>query len=178
MARSFAHCARTFPIVEKNVDSSVAFSSCQRSAYRSRHTPCFQHASGQPTAHVTRPAFSMPAVSLPLTPHALCLACQRSSYRSMSMRMVLMTMTMTTTTTTTMTTTRLKPAVHPPHSFNESWQIRWNCSFRKELFCLLPCWGHCHVGNKRECGVGGGDRGRPWSSQARQQSLTTVSLAG
>ena len=138
----------------------------------------FLVASGQPTAHVTRPAFSMPAVSLPLTPHALCLACQRSSYRSMSMRMVLMTMTMTTTTTTPRTTTRLKPAVHPPHSFNESWQIRWNCSFRKELFCLLPCWGHCHVGNKRECGVGGGDRGRPWSSQARQQSLTTVSLAG
>ena len=128
----------------------------QRSFYRSWTTVDLQlMTSGRPTAHD-----------------------QQSSYRSMSMRMVLMTMTMTTTTTTTMTTTRLKPAVHPPHSFNESWQIRWNCSFRKELFCLLPCWGHCHVGNKRECGVGGGDRGRPWSSQARQQSLTTVSLAG
>ena len=46
-------------MVEKNVDSSVALSSCQRSAYRSCHTPCFQHASGQATAHVTRPAFQI-----------------------------------------------------------------------------------------------------------------------
>ena len=42
----------------------------------------FLVASGQPTAHVTRPAFSMPAVSLPLMSHALLSACQRSAYRS------------------------------------------------------------------------------------------------
>ena len=42
----------------------------------------FLVASGQPTAHVTRPAFSMPAVSLPLMSHALLSACQRSGYRS------------------------------------------------------------------------------------------------